>query len=400
MLIGYMNSTDIATLHSTISNEMGCPAHLFVPPPAPPLQDHSSGVVEINDIRSPVHFRGISFSKFKKPEVRKQFIESMMKGKVEPACHWCAELICAGHYGDVWDIILYYTSKHIHLGNPKIAIYLEMRYHVFRNIMAQGFTISELDIRNNDKIRKLFAEIICTLTLSPKKPSFEQIKINRAEEFDMTQMTDRLKAPSMSFAEPIFRPKDPREMFIALNEFSFHLSFQSANMISACYWIEWAMEFEQICKTRKEPSRCEKRSDVPVEPKFQRDVIWMFWDALLHYGKERGQPLIDKVLSALHRMFCIKYTTAVCKKRRYMLYYAISLLTETVSSNVDILPNRQLLQVVMDKIDEVYKQIKKNEEAPKTEYLFRGLEKQRSLEKSLMQMEMVNKLDNVQNTLS
>jgi len=393
-----MNSLEITHLHSTISNEMGCPVNMFVPPPPPPQSGGSGGgSVEINDIRSPPHFRGISFSKFKKAEVRKQFVDAMLKGKVEPACHWCAELICAGHYGDVWEIILYYMAKHIHLGNPKIAIYLEMRYDVFRNIMGQGFYISELEIRNNDKIRKLFAEIVCTLTLSAKKPSFEQIKINRAEEFDMTQMTDRLKAPTMSFAEPVFKAKDPKEMFIALNEFAHCLSMYSPNMMSACYWIEWAIEFEQICKTRKEPCRCEKRGEVPVEAKYQRDIIWMFWDALLHYSKERHNPLIDKVLAALQRMFCVKYTTAACKKRRYMLYYAISLLTEPVVMNVDILPNRQLLQTVTDQIDEVYKQIKKNEEAPKTEYLFRGLEKQRALEKSLLQMEMVSKLDSAQN---
>jgi len=49
---------------------------------------------------------------------------------------------------------------------------------------------------------------------------------------------------------------------------------------------------------------------------------------------------------------------------------------------------------VVDKIDEIYKQIKKNEESPKTEYLFRGLEKQRNLEKSIMQMEMMSKMEN------
>jgi len=68
-------------------------------------------------------------------------------------------------------------------------------------------------------------------------------------------------------------------------------------------------------------------------------------------------------------------------------------LTEPVSMNVDILPNRQMLQTVVDKIGEVYKQIKKNEEKPKTEYLFHGLEKQRALERSMKQMEIMNSMD-------
>lgn len=359
-----------------------------------PVKDTGIHSNEINDIRSPADFRGISFSKYKKVDVRKQFVDAMLKGKIEPACHWCAELICAGHYTDVWETILYYMSKHIHLGNPKLAIYLEMRYDVFKNIMAQGFRLNELELRNNEKIRKLFAEIICTLTLSSKKPSFEAIKINKEEEFDMTQMTERLKAPSMSYAQPFFQPKDPKELFIAVNEFAYSLSLTNPNMMTACYWIEWIVEFDQICKKRKQQCRCERRSQHPIENKYQMDIIWIFWDALLHYCKERQNPLVEKTLNALLRLFCIKYTTAACKKRRYMLYYAVGLLTETISMNVDILPNRQMLQTVVDKIDEVYKQIKKTEETPKTEYLFQGLEKQRNLEKSLMQMEIMNKMDN------
>jgi hypothetical protein len=165
---------------------------------------------DINDIRGSPAFNGISFSGYKKTEVKKQFIENMLKGKIEPACHWSAELICSGHFGDVWDSIFYYVGKYIHIGNPKIAIYLEKRYNVFRNIMNQGHFTSELQLRNNDTIRRMFAEIITIIAQSPKKASFESIKIKREEEFDITQMTERLKAPSITFAEPIIHKDDPK----------------------------------------------------------------------------------------------------------------------------------------------------------------------------------------------
>jgi hypothetical protein len=40
----------------------------------------------------------------------------------------------------------------------------------------------------------------------------------------------------------------------------------------------------------------------------------------------------------------------------------------------------------------IYKQIKNNEIAPKTEYLFNGIDKKKSIEKSLKQMELVNSI--------
>ena len=348
---------------------------------------------EINDMRAESAFSGISFSKYKKTEVRSALIDNMQKGKIEPACYWAAELVAAGHYMELWEIILNYIGKYIHLGNPKIVIYLEMRYDIFRNIIAQGHHISELDLRNNKRIRQLFAEIISTLVVSNKKHSFEAIKINRVEEFDMTQMTERLKAPDITYAEGIFKKEDPKELYIAINEFAYNISNERRHMLTACYWIEWVIEFDLICKKRKEPVLCERRTNVRVENKMQRDIIWLIWDTLLSYTSRLSNPFIDKLMESLLNLFCIKYTTAACKRRRYLLYFAVALLTEPVPTNIEVVSKKEVIQNVIDKIDGIYCQIKKNEESPNTEYLYSNLEKRSAFNESIKKMELLSSMD-------
>ena len=138
--------------------------------------------IEINDIRIIADFKSITFSEYKKTSVNKELLNSLVNSKVEHACNWAAELICSGHFSDLWETILTFIGKNVHLGNPKLPIYIEMRFNKFKDILLNGYLDNELSMRNNEKIRKLFAEIICVLCKSRKNHSFESIKIKKQEE--------------------------------------------------------------------------------------------------------------------------------------------------------------------------------------------------------------------------
>ena len=210
---------------------------------------------EINDIRIQTDFKSISFSKYKKIKVKKELIECLLSNKIESSCYWCAELICSGHFSDLWALIILYITRYIHLGNPKIPIYIALRFENFKDILINGYSEDELLLRNNIKIRKIFAEIMCVLCYSNKKHSIESIKV-KPEEFDMIHISSKLQAPSIEFANVIFKTGDPKELFIAINEFAYHISSKSKNSVSACYWLEWIIQYEQVCKKSKENCYC------------------------------------------------------------------------------------------------------------------------------------------------
>ena len=348
---------------------------------------------EINDVRSEKDFKGITFSKFKRTDVKKELLNSLKSGRIEQALHWSAEFICCACFIELWDIILNFVGKHIHLGNPKLPIYLDMRFNNFKE-MISSYNGVELDIRNNDKVRKIFAEIITVLCSSKKKHSIESIKIKKQEEFDMTSMSSKLKAPSVQYATDIFKKDDPKELFIAINEFAFHVSKDSRSSLDACYWLEWILEFENLCKKRKEVCICERRTFVMVDEKCVKEPIWMIWDVLFKANAEKKSEISDKILKSIFELFCIRYTSGVKKKRKYLLYFAISLLTDTFDSTIDIIENKTTVDNITKKINLIYKEIKKNEQRPATDYLFNGLEKS-NREKTFEKLEALNKLNTV-----
>jgi hypothetical protein len=203
-------------------------------------------------------------------------------------------------------------------------------------------------------------------------------------------MTDRFKAPTRKYAEEVFMTDDPKELFIAINEFAYNISQDGKNIINACYWIEWIMEFESLCKNKKEKIKCERRSNIPVESKSQMDIIWIVWDLFLKEAVKRPK-IIKKIIDALLSLFTLKYTSGCHKRRKYILYFVVSLLCENIALEEDIIRKTQqeIVTNVIRKIDLVYKQIKKNEQSPGTEYLFKDV-KISNLEKTIEKLEKMN----------
>ena len=183
-----------------------------------PVKEHGDLEHIINDVRDASDFRSETFSGYKRTEVKKEMFNSIYNGKIEPACYWCAELICTGHFMDIWELILFYTCKHIHLGNPMLPVYINLRFQNFKEILNLGYVNNELAMRNNDKVRKLFNEIICVLCTSMKQHSYETIRVKQ-EDFNMNILSEKLKAPSVHYIDSIFQIGDPKEFFIPLKSF-------------------------------------------------------------------------------------------------------------------------------------------------------------------------------------
>ncbi len=344
---------------------------------------------EINDLRGEGEFRSSSFSKFKKADVKKELLNSLVHSKIEPACYWSAELICAGHYSDLWEIILLFFSKYVHLGNSNIGIYLEMRINDFKSILNNGYSDNTLRLRNNDKIRKLFCEIMCVLCDAKRRHSFDNVKI-KSDDLNMMSVKDKFKAPSTEYGEEVFTVEDPKELFPFVNELAYSVTLSGNNQMNACYWIEWIIEYENRCKSLKEKIFCERRSFAKVDSKCQKDIIWIIWDVFLKESEKRSK-LVSKLMNSFLSLFCLKYTTGCHKKRKNLMYLAISVLCETFAPEKEIIRHSQLDLVnrIKQNINLVYGQIKKNEESTGTDYLFLGM-KSSNLESTIKKLDAMN----------
>ena len=353
---------------------------------------------EINDIRVINDFKGITFSNYKHLDVKNELIQSLLNSKIEPACYWGAEMVCSGHFSELWETILFFYSKYVHIGNPKMAIYIEMRLNIFKSILNSGYSENELLLRNNSKIRHIFAEILTILCLGKRKHTFHSI-VMKTSDFEMSTMSEKMRATNVEFIKDIFLEDDAKELFIAANELAFCITKNICDVVLACHWLEWMIEYERKCKQKKEKCECQRRSNMNVDSKYQKETIWLIWNILLKESLKRN-AFIQKVVDSLLTLFCIRYTSSTTKKRKYILYFVISLICENIqfTKSEEIIKESQkhIVTNVLQKVDVIYKQIKKNEKAPRTDYLFmhhQKDDKNNNLQKSLNKMNQLNEID-------
>ena len=211
-------------------------------------------------------------------------------------------------------------------------------------------------------------------------------------------LRQRFKAPNVTYIENIIKEDDPKELIIPINELVYNLI--NKNIINVYYWFEWIIEYENICKKKKKKCACENRSYAPQGS--THDIIWIIWDIILYYGNSsltnRTYNISDasnnceikyKIINSLLELFVIKYNNSVKKKRKYILYFAFALLIEDSNTNIAIIKHPEKIEAIVSKIDSIYKEIKKNEVAPKTDYLFTNLNKT-NLEKTIEKIELIN----------
>ena len=168
---------------------------------------------------------------------------------------------------------------------------------------------------------------------------------------------------------------------------AYNISGDIKNSVGACYWIEWILEFEQICKARKEKCACERRSSIDVDSARQMDIVWIIWDIIILRAQQN--KIIHKIVMSLLSLFTLQYTNACARRRKYILFCAVELLTTSVNMDCEIVKEKDKVGMIMSKIDSVYVQIKENEHSPNTDYLFHNVSAC-NLEKTIAKLEQMD----------
>jgi len=303
--------------------------------------------MEIEDSRR--LFKKSTISNYKKTNVIKELEKSIYYHKTEEAFFWTGQLLCSGFIIEIWNLYIYFICKYIHIHNPKIPLYLHKKFTEFKEI-SESCT-DDFELRNIDSVRVILFSITQILSECKKDTTLDTLKF----VFKFEDVFQNLKAPNVEYVKPYFKEGDPKELFISLNEFVYHL-VETKSKIDILYWIDWIIGYDEMLQKKKKPVFCEHRDFIKTK---HLNIIWILFEIFFSF---KEPVILTKVIESLFELFTIKYTPSCNKKKKYILNYCVMLIiTDKIDFNKPIIENTGCFVHLKDNIELIFSQIKKSE---------------------------------------
>ena len=296
-------------------------------------------IYRITDSRDYKMFSKKSFSGYKKTDVMNALFKSIESKKIENACHWTTECIISGYTLSLWEKLIIYGMKVVHINNPSLPSYLLMKHRIFYNQYKQINAKKEniLLLRNSQMIRNLFFDVVTTLSTSLKTKRYDKlIKINEKEDFNFITIQKRLCSKMNILPDHIILFHDPDELRIIINEIFTMLKNKQFGYDSACYWVLWLYRWEKIHKKNKQIWSLSLRKVKDIDPKYGCDLSWVLWSVILEEMNQRKDPIITQQINSIYQLYKSNYTSGKQTSRLPYIYYAIGFLTHDINFKIPI----------------------------------------------------------------
>jgi hypothetical protein len=298
------------------------------------------------------NFNKLTFSQHNKRFVCDELTTAIYYNKTEESLKLTAEMLASSYIKELWFTYINYYSKYIHASNIKFPIYLNNKYNDFKEIACSHK--SDLDLRNNYDIRKLFFTITYILCNLPKDNIFECATF----KLDIPTLRKQTRATSTEFVDKYYTDDDPKDYYMLINEFTYHLE-KTQDKTWILYWINCVVELETHFRKQNKSFVCSVRQ-LPLPVPNETNIIWLLWYIIIQVSHSKSN-LIQKSVQSLFEIFTIKYTKQTNKKQKSLIGVAALMNYHIGDVNVKLVTNMDELSTLDKHITTIFTALQKKQ---------------------------------------
>jgi len=293
----------------------------------------------IQDSRELKDFSTKTFSGYKKSEVINSVLKSIEEKKIENACFWATECIVSGYTVSLWNKLLIFAFKIIHINNPRLPSYLLRKHTIFYNqLRAIDYKKQNniLLVRNSQMIRNLFFDIITVLATSLKTKRYDKSVKIEDSDFNWIVIQSKIQSSMNILPDNILLFHDPDEFQIIINEIYTMCKNKEFGYDKCRFWTAWLMKWISLHKKKKKPLNISTRDIINIDPKYCSDISWLLWSVIFEEAKQRKEKEITDQINSLYLLYKHDYTSGKQTSRISYIYNAYGLLTHEIDFSLPI----------------------------------------------------------------
>jgi hypothetical protein len=307
----------------------------------------------IIDNRNSNDLKGITISGYKRSDVYKTYLNSMINGKLEDSIRWCVELHASGLNKAIWENLYHIYSRYIHVNNPKYLFYFLKREKDYFQAIHKYSKKHEYYSRNDQEIRNLYAELTSISTLTKKNNIFLTKSLPNINHHSFEQENIAKRIISKNYDKILFYINEhmTNQMKLALNEIICNLSSKKGTFQNCIYWYLW---LEKFIKKDEEP--------IKINNIFEDHWIFVLWKIILSF-KNNVYKNDGSMIKKLYQFYKKDFKLSQMNKKKYYIFICFYILKNNINWNIPIFTNEVLIIQSNANINKMYQNIKLNIES-------------------------------------
>lgn len=308
-----------------------------------------------------------SYSGYKKTCVFSKWQRELQQQQYEQACYWTAEADASGWQDDIWNKLIVFASKQVHVHLPTLPTLLARNYAYYRNYLV---TCSTQQIakqpRNCIALRQHLCQAVGFIALSSKGPVYTLPKV------DILKVDEsKLIVGVHSWLVPHRKSNDSEVVIRILSTILWNL--ETHKTPDVMYWLSVLLAYEKQQRKNKTPIQMASRAPLPttdkirnlsVDPKSTHDWVWLMWLALDTASAHYRRPVAcQRALRDLSYLFALDYKSSRKMTLVAVIIHAMHLVRlDTLDWSSSIYTNEQsksMITKACTNIDVMYAEVER-----------------------------------------
>lgn len=292
-----------------------------------------------------------TFCGYKKSDVFNELNKCLIDNRIENCCYWTAEILCSGFIDLLWEKIIIFSSIYININNPLLPQFIFQKHSEYQILKKKCKSKNFIELRNCYETRKQLFEIIITLCLS-KKINIPNIPKIYNEDFDIFNIQNKLQAKNNHSIDIIFKPNDPLELKIPMNEFIFNLNNKNLNY--SIFWLCWMIEYDKKITKKEKKFICHRRSIENIDEKYKDDISWLIWNSIFYCARD---SVYLEQIKYLYQIYKINFNKSKKNSRISLFIHSILFIIEKIDNSIPLKNREDIIISAINNSDIIFQKL-------------------------------------------